>query len=130
MKGYYVKALVEKDANMKQPVTVLAYEIPLLMAVFGEGSVQLTCDAPVGSIDVDPEKEYARLARKYGSDKTGAPHVVNLFGQYFSGAFADAVKKGAGVVGLKNTIPKTTVSKAKPNATTTAKPENPKDPLS
>lgn len=119
----FVKVEVEKDVNMVHQPVVLCHEVPLLMAVFGEGNVRLVSDGPVNEREIDPNREYARLAKKYGVDATGSYHVTNVFGQQFTRRLEEAMRNGLALVGLAHVN-----SEAQVNVPVTQS-ENAEDPL-
>lgn len=74
----YVVAVIHKDAVEQLPVTVAAYEVPILVAVHGEHRVSIdeNADLPNGLTEkeIDPsdeaavQEEFSRLEQRYGDD--------------------------------------------------------------
>lgn len=120
MKAHYVNIAIDKNAHMKLPVSCMAHEVPIYVAVHGEGRVELVGDAK-DYIDLeDLDAEFQRLEQKFGTDPTGASWAQNVYGRLFEGRLESAIKKGLGLVGLKSAGGKRAAQK----------PEEPTDPLS
>lgn len=93
----YVKAIVHRHELHKQPVTVPAWEVPLLESLYAgvevQGEVLVNRPAP------DLEAEYDRLERKYreyrdeAGDFTGESVVGAVYGRFAQGrnALAKAI---------------------------------------
>ncbi len=67
----YVQCQLVRDAMMKIPRTLPAWELQMLKTVYGPGSIEdiehiVVDDAPV---PLPPEDELARLAKHYGREK-------------------------------------------------------------
>lgn len=98
-KAPYVVAVIHKDAVEHLPVTVHAFEVPVLQQVHGTDKVVIDegADLPGGLVeaDFDPEEEFARLEQRYGFDPdTKQSYVAQAYGG--ARGFFEALEKSDG----------------------------------
>jgi hypothetical protein len=95
----YIKAHVRISELHTQPVTVPAWELPILQIVHsGEGDVTVVGENLVDRLPPEANDEFTRLANRYGNTRTedgsiGVPYVVSVYGQFGIGnaALAKAI---------------------------------------
>ncbi|MFO7306818.1 MAG: hypothetical protein DIU63_09615 [Proteobacteria bacterium] len=99
----YVNVMVHRHELHKQPVTVPAWEVPLLESLYA-GGVEVQGEVLVNRPAPDPEAEYDRLERKYreyrdeAGDFTGESVVGAVYGRFAQGRNALAKAISSAVV--------------------------------
>lgn len=90
--------MIRRDAYTTTPANVPAYEVPILLAVFGEENVlnaegKLIGDAGLGQPSgtfAASDDEYDRLARRYQGNDKGS-YVEQVYGLKSSDKLKDAI---------------------------------------
>lgn len=83
----FLVAIIAKDAVEQLPVTVMAHELLVLVAVHGQDRVFVdeNADLPNGLTEgeFDPEEEFARLEQRYGDHPdTKQSYATMAFGGF------------------------------------------------
>lgn len=97
MQGHYVRVEITRDPMEHIIKDCLAYEVPILISVHGEGRVALINGPKYPPVDVNPLEEYERLELCYGSDQSGRTWVEALYGPRHSKGLTQAIKDGVKV---------------------------------
>lgn len=83
-----LQVTVRRDANTIVPSTVFPHELLMLRQMFGKENVH--SEVQVGTREIDPTAEFARMSHKYGEGK-----VVKVYGDDGGDRLAELIEKAA-----------------------------------
>jgi hypothetical protein len=82
MKALFYDILVVRDANFQIPRLASAWELPILIEIYGEGNVVISGEVQREVGDVDIASEKARLERLYKTEEDSKiPFVEVVYGR-------------------------------------------------
>lgn len=81
MKIRFEKVLLEKNERFSTPLTVVPWEVPVLIEAHGGGITQLGQAIVERKVRPDAQSEFQRLVNRYKhSESSDVPYVARVFG--------------------------------------------------
>lgn len=77
----YIRVLLEKNERFTTPLSIVPWEVPVLIEAHGGGVTELETVVAVRKLRPDAQSEFQRLANRYKcSNDSDVPYVARVFG--------------------------------------------------